>query len=128
MKAMPNPNHHPRPVFRVRTIALILSVTDPNVWPGAMTGGGTRAAPAIGACASCDVRESGICAIYSLVSSGFYSVMAARYVVRGLVFNSWSSAYSRCSALSADTRLFGSFRSPNTIASAGHTDWHAVFT
>ena len=40
--AMPKPNHHPSDVLRVRTIALILSVTDPKVWPGAMTGGGTR--------------------------------------------------------------------------------------
>ena len=28
-----------RGVLRVRTIALILSVTDPNVYPGAITGG-----------------------------------------------------------------------------------------
>ncbi len=36
---MPKPIHQPNGVFRVRTIELILSVTEPNVWPGAMTGG-----------------------------------------------------------------------------------------
>ena len=36
---MPNPAYQPIGVFRVRTIALILSVTVPNVCPGAITGG-----------------------------------------------------------------------------------------
>ena len=31
--------NQPSGVLRVRTIALILSVTEPNVWPGAITGG-----------------------------------------------------------------------------------------
>ena len=38
MNAMPKPNHQPSRVLRVSTIALILSVTDAKVWPGAMTG------------------------------------------------------------------------------------------
>ncbi len=59
MNAMPKPNHQPSDVLRVRTIALILSVTDAKVCPGAMTGGGTRPPAATGACASCGVRESG---------------------------------------------------------------------
>src|SRR5581483_4174638 len=33
------PIHQPTGVLRVRTIELILSVTEPSVWPGAMTGG-----------------------------------------------------------------------------------------
>src|SRR5262245_56008116 len=37
--AIRNPNHQPGGVRRASTIALILSVTEPNVWPGAMTGG-----------------------------------------------------------------------------------------
>src|SRR5688500_8486016 len=61
--AMAKPNHHPSDVRRVSTIALIWSVTVAKVWPGAITGGEMRPAPAIGACASSDVRESGIVAI-----------------------------------------------------------------
>jgi len=34
-----NPTHQPTGVLRVRTIALILSVTEPNVYPDAITGG-----------------------------------------------------------------------------------------
>src|SRR5262249_5370003 len=34
-----NPSHHPSGARLVRTIELILSVTEPNVWPGAITGG-----------------------------------------------------------------------------------------
>src|SRR5215210_3831567 len=37
-KARPNPSHQPSDVLRDRTMALILSVTDPKVWPGAMIG------------------------------------------------------------------------------------------
>ena len=40
---MPNPIHQPRVVPRVSTIALILSVTDANVCPGASTGEPRRA-------------------------------------------------------------------------------------
>ena len=36
---MPKPTSQPAGVRRVRTIALILSVIVPKVWPGAMTGG-----------------------------------------------------------------------------------------
>jgi hypothetical protein len=43
--ARPKPRYQPSDVFRVRTIELILSVTEPNVCPGAMTGG--RPVPAI---------------------------------------------------------------------------------
>ena len=39
MKASRNPSHQPSGAFRVRTIELILSVTELNVWPGAITGG-----------------------------------------------------------------------------------------
>src|SRR2546429_7931731 len=39
IEARPNPSHQPSGVFRVRTIELILSVTVPNVCPGAITGG-----------------------------------------------------------------------------------------
>ena len=39
------PTYQPIGVLRVRTIALILSVTEPNVCPGAITGG--RPAPTI---------------------------------------------------------------------------------
>ena len=38
MKAMPKPINHPLVAGRVRTIALIFSVTVPKVWPGSMTG------------------------------------------------------------------------------------------
>src|SRR5207248_2138129 len=34
-----NPSHQPNGALRVSTIELILSVTDPNVCPGAITGG-----------------------------------------------------------------------------------------
>jgi hypothetical protein len=37
---MAKPTNHPRDHGRDSTIALILSVTLPNVWPGAITGGG----------------------------------------------------------------------------------------
>src|SRR5262245_36386786 len=37
MKETAKPIHQPRGGRRVRTIALILSVTEPNVWPGPMT-------------------------------------------------------------------------------------------
>ena len=37
-KAMPKPRNQPLEVGRVRTIALILSVTVPKVYPGSMTG------------------------------------------------------------------------------------------
>ena len=38
MNATPNPSHQPRGVPRVSTMALILSVTEANVWPGANSG------------------------------------------------------------------------------------------
>src|SRR6267142_1109941 len=38
VKEIANPATHPSEVGRVRTIALILSVTDEYVWPGSMTG------------------------------------------------------------------------------------------
>ena len=59
---MAKPNHQPSDVLRVRTIALILSVTVAKVWPGAMTG-------QRGARGFSSWRHS---------SSGFSSVMAAR--------------------------------------------------
>src|SRR5262249_9258022 len=37
--AVAKPAYQPNGVRRARTIALMLSVTDPNVYPGAMTGG-----------------------------------------------------------------------------------------
>ena len=42
MKKMPKPMNHPLVAGRVRTIALIFSVTVPNVWPGSMTGARSR--------------------------------------------------------------------------------------
>jgi hypothetical protein len=38
MKESPNPTYQNRGVRCVSTMALILSVTDANVWPGSMTG------------------------------------------------------------------------------------------
>src|SRR5712691_12620651 len=38
LKAIEKPTNQPREVGRVRTIALILSVTDPKVYPGPITG------------------------------------------------------------------------------------------
>src|SRR6266550_5539137 len=38
MKEIPNPTYQNRGVRCVSTMALILSVTDANVWPGSMTG------------------------------------------------------------------------------------------
>ena len=80
---MPKPTYQPSGVLRVRTIELILSVTVPKVWPGAMTGGGPcrRAS-------SDPLRRR---PRYS-PSSGFTLRTAARYVVRGRVFSSPSSA------------------------------------
>src|SRR6266536_587873 len=40
-KATPKPNSQPSGVFP-RTMALILSVTEPRVWPGSITGGMSR--------------------------------------------------------------------------------------
>jgi hypothetical protein len=40
--AIAKPPSQPRPMRLVSTIALILSVIDPNVWPGAITGGPLR--------------------------------------------------------------------------------------
>ena len=37
---IPKPIHQPTGVRRLRTSALILSVTEPKVWPGWMTGFG----------------------------------------------------------------------------------------
>ncbi len=42
MKAMPKPMNHPLVAGRVRTMALIFSVTVPKVWPGSMTGARSR--------------------------------------------------------------------------------------
>src|SRR5215469_6817123 len=38
MKARPKPMNHPLVAGRVRTMALIFSVTVPKVWPGPITG------------------------------------------------------------------------------------------
>ncbi len=38
MNARAKPTNHPLEVGRVRTMALIFSVTVPKVWPGSMTG------------------------------------------------------------------------------------------
>ena len=45
--AIAKPMNQPIGVRFVRTIALILSVTDAKVWPGAMTGGSARTAPSL---------------------------------------------------------------------------------
>ncbi len=75
--AAPNPRYQPRDVRFASTIALILSVTDPNVYPGPMIGG-----------VRLELRRR----IHQPSSSGFVLRTAARYVVRGRVFNSPSSA------------------------------------
>ena len=59
-------------------------------------------------------------------SSGFGFRSAARYVVRGRVFSSASSAVVALLGLAASRRgCSGSFRSPKTIASDGHAAWQA---
>ena len=84
---MPKPSHQPSGVLRVRTIALILSVTDAE---GVPRRDHRRRAAAVdgvrGSSMGCSAS-----ATYS-PSSGFGLRTAARYVVRGRVFSSSSSA------------------------------------
>ena len=86
--AVPKPAYQPIGVCRVSTIALILSVTVPKVCPGAITGGRAGADDRL-------VRivdwAAGCRPPYS-PSSGFTFRTAARYVVRGRVLSSASSA------------------------------------
>ena len=83
-KEIAKPTNHQRGVRRLRTTALILSVTVPKVWPGPMIGG--RWSPRL-------VRRANAHA--SLIAhpiSGFGLRSRARYVVRGRVFSSPSNA------------------------------------
>src|SRR5213594_2007530 len=51
--AVPNPAYQPSGVLRASTIALILSVTVPNVWPGAITAGVRMPAARLGSSTGC---------------------------------------------------------------------------
>ena len=83
---IPKPASHPTEVGRFRTMALILSVMVPKVWPGSSTG----ALPGSGW-----VGFSGIyfrsSALPDPCRSGFGLRTSAKYVVRGRVFSSASN-------------------------------------
>ena len=102
--AVRKPRYQPSGVLRVRTIALILSVTDPKVCPGAMTGGvPAMSVSSIGGTLSAmsssshddDTKVTSHVPLRAFVSespiSGFTFRTAARYVVRGRVLRSASS-------------------------------------